>query len=60
MRSRPRYALLMGLLLAPLTATAQMPTEATLRQQIRTAGMMFATFVATAVVFGWLMYPLPL
>ncbi len=30
------------------------------RQQIRTAGVMFATFVATAVILGWLMYPLPL
>ena len=30
------------------------------RQQIRTAGVMSATFVATAVVLGWLMYPLPL
>lgn len=30
------------------------------RQQIRTAAMMFAGFVATAVVLGWLMYPLPL
>ena len=30
------------------------------RQQIRTAGVMFAGFVATAVVLGWLMYPLPL
>ena len=30
------------------------------RQQIRTAGIMFASFVATAVILGWLMYPLPL
>jgi heme A synthase len=30
------------------------------RQQIRTAGMMFAGFVATAFVLGWLMYPFPL
>ena len=30
------------------------------RQQVRTAGVMFAGFVATAVVLGWLMYPLPL
>jgi hypothetical protein len=30
------------------------------RQQLRTAGVMFAGFVATAVVLGWLMYPLPL
>jgi heme A synthase len=30
------------------------------RQQIRTAATMFAGFVATAILFGWLMYPLPL
>jgi heme A synthase len=30
------------------------------RQQLRTAAVMFAGFVATAVVLGWLMYPLPL
>ena len=30
------------------------------RQQFRTAGVMFAGFVAVAVVLGWLMYPLPL
>ena len=30
------------------------------RQQTRTAAMMFAGFVVTAVILGWLMYPLPL
>ncbi len=30
------------------------------RDQIRTGGWMFAAFIATAVVIGWLMYPLPL
>ena len=30
------------------------------RQQLRTGGMMFAGFVATALVLGWLMYPFPL
>jgi heme A synthase len=30
------------------------------REQIRTAATMFAGFVATAVLLGWLMYPLPL
>lgn len=30
------------------------------RQQIRLGGMMFGGFVATALVLGWLMYPLPL
>jgi hypothetical protein len=30
------------------------------RQQLRTAGALFAGFLATAIVLGWLMYPLPL
>ena len=30
------------------------------RAQIRLAAMMFGGFVATALVLGWLMYPLPL
>lgn len=30
------------------------------REQLRTGAMMFAGFVAAAIVLGWLMYPLPL
>ena len=30
------------------------------RAQLRTGAMMFAGFVASAIVIGWLMYPLPL
>lgn len=30
------------------------------RSQVRTGGWMLAAFVATGVVLGWLMYPLPL
>jgi len=30
------------------------------REQLRFGGMMFAGFLASAVVLGWLMYPLPL
>jgi hypothetical protein len=30
------------------------------REQLRFAGLMFAGFVASAVVLGWLMYPFPL
>ena len=29
------------------------------RAQARFGGMMFAGFLAVAVVFGWLMYPFP-
>ena len=30
------------------------------REQLRTGVLMFAGFVAAAVVLGWLLYPLPL
>ena len=30
------------------------------RAQLRTGAMMFGGFIATAIVLGWLMYPLPL
>ncbi len=30
------------------------------REQLRFGGLLFAGFVASAVVLGWLMYPLPL
>lgn len=30
------------------------------RAQVRTGGMMFGGFLLAAVVFGWLLYPLPL
>jgi hypothetical protein len=30
------------------------------RQQMRTAAYMFGIFMAVALAFGWLMYPLPL
>jgi hypothetical protein len=30
------------------------------RAQLKTGGLMFGGFLLTAVVLGWLMYPLPL
>jgi hypothetical protein len=30
------------------------------REQVRFGGLMFAGFIASAVVLGWLMYPFPL
>jgi len=30
------------------------------REQLMTGAMMFASFIAAAIVLGWLMYPLPL
>ena len=31
-----------------------------LREQLRFGGMLFAGFLASALVLGWLMYPFPL
>ena len=30
------------------------------REQVRFGGLMFAGFLVTAIVLGWLMYPFPL
>jgi hypothetical protein len=30
------------------------------REQLRFGGLMFASFLGTALVLGWLMYPFPL
>jgi hypothetical protein len=30
------------------------------REQVKLGGLMFAGFVASAIVLGWLMYPFPL
>jgi len=30
------------------------------REQVRYGGMMFAAFLISAIVLGWLMYPFPL
>jgi len=35
-------------------------TKDDLREQVRFGGMLFAGFVVTALVLGWLMYPFPL
>jgi hypothetical protein len=35
-------------------------TKDDLGEQIRFGGLLFAGFVATAIVLGWLMYPVPL
>ena len=31
-----------------------------LREQVRFGGLLFAGFLAAAIVLGWLMYPVPL
>jgi prepilin signal peptidase PulO-like enzyme (type II secretory pathway) len=30
------------------------------REQLRFGGMLFAGFIVSAIVLGWLMYPIPL
>jgi hypothetical protein len=35
-------------------------TKDDLREQARFGGLLFAGFVAAAIVLGWLMYPFPL
>jgi hypothetical protein len=35
-------------------------TKDDLREQVRFGGLLFAGFIAAAVVLGWLMYPFPL
>ena len=47
------YALLVSIVFATLLKDQR-------REQIRTGAMMFAGFLAAAVMMGWLMYPFPL
>jgi hypothetical protein len=35
-------------------------TKEDVRDQVRFGGLMFAGFLASAIVLGWLMYPFPL
>jgi hypothetical protein len=35
-------------------------TKDDLREQVRFGGLLFAGFLVSAIVFGWLMYPFPL
>jgi hypothetical protein len=35
-------------------------TKDDVREQARFGGLMFAGFLVSAIVFGWLMYPFPL
>lgn len=35
-------------------------TKEDVREQVRFGGLMFAGFLVSAVVFGWLMFPFPL
>jgi hypothetical protein len=35
-------------------------TKDDVREQVRFGGLLFAGFLVSAIVFGWLMYPFPL
>jgi prepilin signal peptidase PulO-like enzyme (type II secretory pathway) len=35
-------------------------TKDEVREQVRFGGLLFAGFLVSAIVFGWLMYPFPL
>jgi prepilin signal peptidase PulO-like enzyme (type II secretory pathway) len=35
-------------------------TKDEVREQVRFGGMLFAGFLVSAIVFGWLMHPFPL
>ncbi len=37
-----------------------MLTKDNAREQLRFGGLLFAGFIASAIVLGWLMYPFPL
>jgi prepilin signal peptidase PulO-like enzyme (type II secretory pathway) len=45
-------------LLASVVFAVLMKDE--IREQVRFGGLLFAGFVASALVLGWLMYPFPL
>jgi len=47
------FALFVSLIFAVLT-------KDDVREQVRFGGLLFAGFIAAAVVLGWLMYPFPL
>jgi len=47
------FALFVSLVFAVLT-------KDDVREQVRFGGLLFAGFIAAAVVLGWLMYPFPL
>lgn len=47
------FAFLVSLVFAVLT-------KDDLREQLRFGGLLFAGFIASALVLGWLMYPFPL
>lgn len=53
------HLLLLLLFALPVSAVFAALSRDDPRAQLRTAAMMFAGFVAAAILLGWLMYPMP-
>jgi hypothetical protein len=56
----PSHFLLLVLFAFFVSLTFALLAKDDVREQARFGGMMFAGFIAAALVLGWLMYPFPL
>ena len=54
------YLLLMALFSFFVSLVFAVLTKDDAREQLRFGGLLFAGFIVSAVVLGWLMYPFPL
>lgn len=54
------HLLLLVLFAAPVSAVFAALSRDDPRAQLRAGAFMFGGFIASAVLLGWLMYPLPL
>ena len=54
------HLLLLLLFALPVSAVFAALAKEEPREQLRTGAMMFAGFVGSAIVLGWLMFPFPL
>jgi prepilin signal peptidase PulO-like enzyme (type II secretory pathway) len=53
------HTLLLAIFAGFVSIVFALLTKDDARQQIRFGGMLFAGFLITAIVLGWLMYPFP-
>jgi prepilin signal peptidase PulO-like enzyme (type II secretory pathway) len=53
------HALLLAVFAGFVSLVFALLTKDDAREQIRFGGMLFAGFLITAIVLGWLMYPFP-
>jgi hypothetical protein len=54
------HLLLLVLFALPVSAVFATLAKDDPRAQLRSGALMFAAFLAAAILLGWLMYPLPL